>query len=100
MLEAIAELRSVPEYVIVDALPLWELSQPHKPIVGGDARCLSIACASIVAKVARDALMVNLDKHHEGYAFALNKGYATRRHLGGAAPYGALSYTPPYFRAG
>jgi len=81
MLEAIAALDCAPEYVLVDFLPLPELSLPHKPIVDGDALSLSIACASIVAKVFRDALMLEEDGRYRGYGFGHNKGYATREHL-------------------
>ena len=81
MLTAISELACLPDYVLVDALPLPTLSIPHKPIVDGDALSLSIACASIVAKVFRDGLMRNEDRRFQGYSFARNKGYATRQHL-------------------
>jgi ribonuclease HII len=81
MLEAIATLASAPEYVLIDFLRLPGLSLPQKPIVDGDALSLSIACASIVAKVARDALMGEQDRRYGGYGFAHNKGYATREHL-------------------
>ena len=81
MLTAISELACPPDYVLVDALPLPALSLPYKPIVDGDALSLSIACASIVAKVFRDGLMRNEDRRFKGYSFAHNKGYATRQHL-------------------
>jgi ribonuclease HII len=81
MMEAIASLSRAPEYALIDFVALPDLSAPQKPIVHGDARCLSIACASIVAKVARDRMMVEEDGRYEGYGFANNKGYPTRRHL-------------------
>jgi ribonuclease HII len=81
MLEALAGLTAAPHYIIVDALPLPELSLPHKPIVNGDALSISIACASIVAKVARDGLMAREDRRYPGYGFARNKGYGTPEHL-------------------
>ena len=81
MLRAVGELRRRPQYLIIDALSLPACSLPHKGIIGGDARCISIAAASIVAKVARDRYMQGQDRRFSGYDFARNKGYATRRHL-------------------
>jgi ribonuclease HII len=81
MLAALAELSSEPEFVLIDALSLPRCSLPHRPIIHGDGLSLSIACASIVAKVARDQLMLKADDRFSGYAFARNKGYATREHL-------------------
>jgi len=81
MLRAVGELRRRPQYLIIDALSLPACSLPHKGIIGGDARCISIAAASIVAKVARDRYMQGQDRRFSGYDFARNKGYPTRRHL-------------------
>ena len=81
MLRAVGQLRCRPQYLIIDALSLPACSLPHKGIIGGDARCISIAAASIVAKVARDRYMESQDRRFSGYEFARNKGYPTRRHL-------------------
>ncbi len=81
MLRAIGELRRRPQYLLIDALSLPACSLPQKGIIGGDARCISIASASIVAKVARDRYMESHDHQFSGYGFARNKGYATRQHL-------------------
>jgi len=81
MLAALAELSSTPEFVLIDALSLPRCSLPQRPIIHGDGLSLSIACASIVAKVARDQLMLEADGRFSGYGFARNKGYATREHL-------------------
>jgi ribonuclease HII len=81
MLRAVGQLRRRPQYLIIDALSLPACSLPHKGIIGGDARCISIAAASIVAKVARDRYMEGEHRRFSGYDFARNKGYATRRHL-------------------
>ncbi|MFQ6019424.1 MAG: ribonuclease HII, partial [Dehalococcoidia bacterium] len=81
MLVAVAALSCAPEYVIIDFVALPDLATPHRPIVHGDALCLSIACASIVAKVARDRMMMEEEGRYEGYRFAHNKGYATPHHL-------------------
>ena len=81
MLQAVGDLRLRPQHLLIDAFPLPACSLPHTPIVHGDASCLSVACASIVAKVARDRLMVKQDRCYGGYGFASNKGYATAEHL-------------------
>ncbi len=81
MLAALRELSSAPEFVLIDALTLPRCRLPHRPIIHGDGLSLSIACASIVAKVARDHLMLKADSRFSGYGFARNKGYATREHL-------------------
>lgn len=77
---ALAALPLVPVHVLVDGLRMAGLAHEHTPIVRGDARCLSIAAASIMAKVARDRLMVALDEVYPGYGFAAHKGYGTPAH--------------------
>ena len=81
MMRAIGELRRRPQYLLIDALSLRACSLPQKGIIDGDALCISIASASIVAKVARDRYMESHDHMFSGYGFARNKGYATRQHL-------------------
>jgi len=81
MLTALHELSAAPDFVLIDALSLRRCWLPHRPIIHGDGLSLSIACASIVAKVARDQLMLEADDRFSGYGFARNKGYATREHL-------------------
>jgi ribonuclease HII len=81
MIRAVGQLNRHPQYLIIDALSLPACSLPQKAIIGGDARCISIAAASIVAKVARDRYMEGQDRRFSGYGFARNKGYGTRRHL-------------------
>ncbi len=81
MLRAIGELRRRPQYLLIDALSLKACSLSQTGIIDGDARCISIASASIVAKVARDHYMKSRDQRFSGYGFARNKGYATRQHL-------------------
>ena len=66
--------------VLVDGLPLRGFPYPHTPIVNGDARSLCIAMGSIIAKVARDRMMAELDARHPGYGFAKHKGYGTDDH--------------------
>jgi len=81
MERAIASLPSVPEYLITDAVRIRSFEGPQEPLVHGDARCAVVAAASIVAKVHRDALMVELDKEDARYGFALHKGYSTPHHI-------------------
>ena len=81
MLQAIRGLPEAPDYLLIDALPLPESGLPLKAIVKGDRKCISIAAASIVAKVTRDRLMAEEDARYPGYGFSLHKGYPTRAHL-------------------
>ena len=81
MRRAVRALRVVPDHVLVDARTIPEIGAPQTALVGGDARDGSIAAASIVAKVHRDARMRELDAYHPGYGFARHKGYPTREHL-------------------
>lgn len=81
MIQALRDLRSPLDFALVDGLPLPGFPVPAEFIVKGDARSASIAAASILAKVHRDALMVRLDAEYPGYGFARHKGYGTREHL-------------------
>jgi ribonuclease HII len=66
--------------ILIDGLPLRGFPYPHVAIVNGDARSLCVAMGSIVAKVARDRMMADLDRQHPGYGFAAHKGYGTDEH--------------------
>ena len=81
MLLAVQHLPVHPSFLLIDALALPQSGTPFKAIVKGDQRCLSIAAASIVAKVTRDAIMREQDALYPGYGFAKHKGYATPTHL-------------------
>ncbi|MEX0800312.1 MAG: ribonuclease HII [Dehalococcoidia bacterium] len=81
MLRAISEMRSRPDHLLIDAISIPACSLPQIGIIDGDARCITIAAASIVAKVARDRYMKRTARRFRGYGFARNKGYATRQHL-------------------
>jgi ribonuclease HII len=81
MERAIASLPAAPEYLITDAVRIRSFGGPQEPLIHGDARCAVVAAASIVAKVHRDALMVELDKEDSRYGFAFHKGYSTPYHL-------------------
>ena len=82
MLEAIQELDPRPQHLLIDAMRL-DLPIPQTSIIKGDANSLSIAAASIVAKVTRDQMMEEFDKEYPGYDFAQNAGYGTAKHLAG-----------------
>lgn len=77
---ALAELSCQPEHLLLDYLFLPECSLPQTALVKGDARCLSIASASILAKTARDDLLIQFDQTYPGYGLAANKGYGTAQH--------------------
>lgn len=81
MKQAIEKLDQPPDYVLIDALTLPNLSLPQKGIIKGDALSASIAAASIIAKVTRDRMMDDLHKRYPHYGFDIHKGYGTRLHL-------------------
>jgi ribonuclease HII len=81
MERAIASLESSPQYLITDAVRIQSFTGPQEPLIHGDARCAVVAAASIVAKVHRDALMVELDREDSRYGYALHKGYSTAHHI-------------------
>lgn len=88
MRRALAELSPAPDYVLIDAVSLPGVAMPVRPIIKGDALSLSIAAASIVAKVTRDRLMAQLHKAYPQYNFLSHKGYGTEEHLVRLAEYG------------
>lgn len=81
MCAAIQSLNPVPDYLLLDAVSLKEITLPQKAIIKGDAKSVSIAAASIIAKVARDRWMMEYDQEFSGYGFASNVGYGTAEHL-------------------
>ncbi len=81
MQRAVAGLRVAPRYVLVDGNQCPALSFPVVSVVKGDARYASISAASILAKVARDRLMIEMDQRYPGYGFAEHKGYGTAQHM-------------------
>jgi ribonuclease HII len=78
---AVRQLAVPPDLVITDFVALPELTCPQRNLVDGDARCASVAAASIVAKVTRDRIMRDVDRQFPQYGFARHKGYATAEHL-------------------
>ena len=98
MKEAINNLKIKPEYVLIDAMPL-DINIPTTSIIKGDAKSLSIAAASVIAKVTRDRMMYELDKKYPMYNYKKNKGYPTKEHIELLNKYGLieeyrLSYGP------
>jgi len=81
MKEAVEQLSPPAESLLIDYMRLPEVSLPQKGITNGDSLCLSIACASIIAKVTRDRLMVLFDRAYPGYGLARHKGYGTSQHF-------------------
>ena len=100
MCRAVAGLETAPCLALVDGNRVpRDLSCPGQAIVAGDARCVTIAAASILAKVARDRLMVDLAQQHPGYGWEANAGYATPAHKQalldlGVTPYHRRSFEP------
>jgi ribonuclease HII len=99
MLRAVRRLPFDPELMLVDGFRVPELGDNQRPIVKGDRLCHSIACASILAKVVRDRLMVRLSARYPVYGWADNKGYASRAHLDaieehGPSPHHRGTYSP------
>lgn len=89
MKEAINNLNPKPEHVLIDAVKL-DIDYPSTSIIKGDAKSLSIAAASVIAKVTRDRMMYELDKKYPEYNFKGNKGYPTKEHREAIEKYGIL----------
>lgn len=96
---AIEQLLPYPQTLLIDYFRVPEIKLPQKSVVNGDTLCFSIACASIVGKVYRDHLMVDLDGKYPGYGLAQHKGYGTGQHLKclnrlGPSPIHRMSFQP------
>lgn len=90
MYEAIEKSKITPDHVLIDAMKLENLTIPSTSIIKGDAKSITIAAASVIAKVTRDRMMYELDKEHPEYDFRHNKGYPTKKHLEAIEKYGVL----------
>lgn len=88
MREAIANLTTVPDLLLNDAVTIPQVAVRQVPIIKGDAKSISIGAASIVAKVTRDRLMVTYDEIYPEYGFASNKGYGAQAHIDALKKYG------------
>lgn len=100
MQRAILGLAPLPDIVLVDAFRVPDIPMAQKPVVHGDARCTAIAAASIVAKVTRDRMMLELHTRDPRYGFDRHKGYATQDHLDAMSQFGysdvhRRSFRPP-----
>jgi ribonuclease HII len=99
MRTAVEQLALIPDYLLIDGCDMIEWPCPQQPVVQGDARSLSIAAASVLAKVHRDRLLVELDAVYPGYGLARHKGYCSREHLAalqrlGPTPLHRKTYSP------
>lgn len=99
MVRAVTNLESQVDALLLDHIRLPDLRLPQRSLPKADARCLSVAAASIVAKVTRDRLMTTLDREFPGYGFARHKGYGTRQHREalarlGPSPIHRMSWRP------
>jgi ribonuclease HII len=96
---ALSAIQLTPDHLLLDFLTLPDYAIPQTSLIKGDARCLSIAAASVLAKTERDRLMYDLDLQYPGYGFARHKGYGTPEHLQalqrlGPCPIHRLSFHP------
>lgn len=98
MAGAVAQLSPAPDLALVDGNPVRGLPCKSKNIVKGDAQSLSIAAASVIAKVTRDRLMIDIDAAFPQYGFARHKGYGTAEHLAAIHRYGPCRYHRKTFR--
>ncbi|HVZ49931.1 MAG TPA: ribonuclease HII [Gemmatimonadaceae bacterium] len=96
---AVERLPSRYDVVLLDGRPLAGLGIAHTAVVDADARCYSVACASIVAKVVRDRLMTSLADRHPGYGWERNAGYGTAAHLAGLRRLGSTAHHRALFCA-
>jgi ribonuclease HII len=98
MAQAVARLDCQPKLVLIDGNRAPHLACATRTIVQGDAKCLSIAAASIVAKVARDAMMAELARDYPQYGFDRHKGYSTPEHFAAIERYGVTPHHRRSFR--
>lgn len=104
MRNALAQLTLAPQALLLDALLLKDIPLPQRSLIKGDSRSLSIAAASIIAKVTRDRFMIQLHEQYPAYGFAQHKGYGTEMHLAalhehGVTPHHRKSFAPVRERA-
>jgi ribonuclease HII len=92
MINAIKGIKHPLDLVLTDAMPIGELKVEVVSLIKGDSKSISIAAASILAKVTRDQLMVNLHNLYPQYGFDKHKGYPTKAHLAAIAKYGITKY--------
>jgi ribonuclease HII len=98
MRRAIARIPVPHDLLLIDGAPFAALGLPHQAVVKGDGCCLSIACASIIAKVTRDRLLTALNARYPAYGWHSNAGYGTREHLAALSTHGATPHHRRSFR--
>jgi ribonuclease HII len=98
MRRAIARIPGPHDLLLIDGSPFGALGLPHQSVVKGDACCLSIACASIIAKVTRDRLLSSLGRRYPSYCWSSNAGYGTPAHLAALSEHGATPHHRRSFR--
>ena len=91
MIEAINNLKTKPEHILIDAMPL-NLDIPTTSIIKGDLLSLTISAASVIAKVTRDHMLYEMDKEYPMYDLKNNKGYGTKKHIEAIKKYGITKY--------
>jgi ribonuclease HII len=97
MTKAISQLDPAPDALLIDALSLPKTDLYQRSVKKGDLKCLSVAAASILAKVTRDQAMISLDRKHPGYGFAAHKGYGTPQHSQALTSLGPLDIHRWYY---
>ena len=90
MMDALSQIKVPYDLVITDAMPLKGVKVPLVAMIKGDANCLNVAAASILAKVSRDHYLEELDHQYPQYGFKKHKGYGTKQHLAALAAYGPI----------
>lgn len=91
MRRSVSQLRPTIDYILTDGYPIEGLSAPSLAVWKGDAVSLAVGSASIVAKVTRDRIMIELDRHHPDYGFARHKGYSSSAHMAAIIEHGVLA---------
>jgi ribonuclease HII len=97
MERALAALARSPHYLLTDAVRIRSFAGEQLPVIKGDAKCATVAAASIIAKVHRDAMLVELDRHYPQYGFADHKGYSTPQHIEALAKHGPCEHHRRHF---
>jgi len=92
MMRSLDCLSPHPDFIVTDAMKLPEKYAPYAAVIRGDQKVFAVACASILAKVTRDRIMVELDHQYPGYGFAAHKGYPTPMHLDALSRLGILPH--------
>ena len=97
MIRAINELDPVPDLALIDGNQAGDIKYPHETVIKGDASCVSIAAASILAKVTRDRFMVEMAEQYPNYHFEKHKGYGTKDHYNALREFGPCPIHRPSF---